>query len=226
MGIRRRTARPMLGALVLGAVLAGPTARTFDARAQTQDSKPGAAPATPATDATPAAAATGADGNTYASPTFGYALTWDEAVWVVEDELLQDGYDGLQLGTDRSTACLEGYVGFDGDAADCLADALVEVGTREGVSDLTPVTDRDRPVPVADAGEAALSVYTQEFPDGDRVEVAEYVECRTLVAGEAVLEITFQVAKRFYDAERPLAAELLASLRLPAEGGATATPDG
>jgi hypothetical protein len=210
---------------VAGALIATALPVTL-AAAQTQEPvpqepKPKVTPVTPAADEEPddERSGTGVDGNAYTSPTFGYTLTWDDSIWTVENELLLDGYDGLQLGTEISIFYLEGYEGFAGDAEECLADAVNEIALRESVSDLESVT-RPLPVEADEAGEAALFLYTLTFEDGGAVDIIEYTECRVLVPGEAVLEITFQTAEQAYDAELPAYRELLESLTLPDESTA------
>jgi len=69
--------------------------------AQSQEPKP-ALPATPvAQPASPASteATTGVSGSSWQGPNFGVRIHWDPAVWSVEGESIEEGYDGLQLGT-------------------------------------------------------------------------------------------------------------------------------
>ena len=108
--------------------------------AQSQEPKP-ELPATPvALPATPVSggAATGVSGSSWQGPNFGVRIHWDPEVWSVEGEFIDEGYDGLQIGTPISTVYLEAYDGFDGDAAACFAAAEQEIGEREGVSEVVP----------------------------------------------------------------------------------------
>jgi hypothetical protein len=43
------------------------------------------------------------------------SVTWDPAEWTVEDEYLTRGFDGLRIGTDRSSVFIEAYDGYEGD---------------------------------------------------------------------------------------------------------------
>jgi hypothetical protein len=204
----------LVAALALGVLLA-PLASPA-AGVQSTEPKPTAEP-------TPTGSSTsGVDGNAYTGPTYGHTVTWDDEVWDVEEEVTAAEYDGLQLGTPRSTVYIEGYAGFGGDEAECLADAALEVRDRPGVSEVAPASNRTPPVPADAAGAAVLYIYTQELDDETGVEVVEYIECRTLVEGEAVLEITLQVASRFYSAELPLVRDLLATVALPEATGTAA----
>lgn len=199
--------------LVALAVAIGMVAGAIPTTAQEQEPRPtrdATPPAGDDGDDTPSG--TGVQGNGYTSPDFGYRLTWDEQVWTVEDELVLDGYNGLQLGTEISIFYLEGYEGFGGDPEECLSDAVNEIALRENVAGLESV---NRPLPVEDSANAALFLYTLTFEDGGAVDVLEYVECRSLIEDRAVLEITFQTAEQAYDAELRAYRDLLAALMLP-----------
>ncbi len=163
----------------------------------------------------------GVAGSTYTSPTWGYSLSWDPASWRVEGEVSEGGYDGLQLGTPRSTVYLEGYAMFGGDAEACLRDAVVGVGQREGVGEVEALPGRPTPLTAAEAPQQILVRYPQAFADGSSAEIVEFVACQELQPGVAVLETTFQVAASQYDAELPLATALLDTLALAAAGGTT-----
>lgn len=153
-------------------------------------------------------------GSSYTSPIWGYTLSWDPGVWAVEGEVSEEGYDGLQLGTPRSTVYVEGYAGFGGDAEACLRQAAIEVGQRDGVSGVEALPGRPTPFTLDEAPQQILLRYPQTFPDGSSAEIIEFVACQVLRPGEAVLETTFQVAASQYEAELPLATVLLDGLVL------------
>jgi hypothetical protein len=52
----------------------------------------------------------------------------------------------------------------------------------------------------------------------------EYVECRTVNPGEAVLEITWQVVTPAFNEDFANVEELLATIEMPAESPSGATP--
>jgi hypothetical protein len=194
--------------------------------AQSQEPKP-ALPATPVTgsDATGAETSpSGAAGASWEGPAWGVRLTWDPNDWAVENEFIQEGYDGLQIGTPRSTAFLEAYEGFGGDAAACLAAAEAEIGQRTGVSEVVPLEDRPLPVAEDQIGAARLFGVTATLADGRIYRGVEYVECRTLVPGSAVVEITWQALTSAYDDDFPLVQELFAAIELPAQVAPPGTP--
>ena len=194
--------------------------------AQSQEPKP-ALPATPvATPGGPASseAATGVSGSTWQGPNYGVRIHWDLAVWSVEGESIADGYDGLQIGTPISTVFLEAYSGFDGDPEACFAAAEQEISEREGVSEVVPFTDRPLPVAEDVRGVAGLFGLTATLPDGTSYRGAEYVECRTVDPGVAVLEITWQVVTQAFNEDFANVEELLGTIEMPAESPPAATP--
>ena len=193
--------------------------------AQSQEPKP-ALPATPvAQPASPASgeAPTGVSGSSWQGPNFGVRVHWDPAVWSVEGESIGEGYDGLQIGTPSSTVFLEAYDGFAGDAEACFAAAEQEIGEREGISEVVPLTDRPLPVAANARGAAGLFGLTATLPDGTPYRGVEYVECRTVKPGEAVLEITWQAVTQAFNEDFANVEELLATIEMPQESP-SATP--
>ena len=170
----------------------------------------------------------GVVGDTYTSPSFGYSVAWDGAIWSVEDEQSERGQDLLRIGTPLSTLYFEAYDGFAGDPAACLEAAAAELSAETGVSDFAVATDRNGdPLTGADAT-SAYAVYTLTFtPDtGEALAFADYIECRELVPGEAVLEITLIVGLDVYNEQVALMQDVLDTLQpLPTgqPSGAAAT---
>jgi hypothetical protein len=72
-------------------------------------------------------------------------------------------------------------------------------------------------------GEAGLFGLTASLPDGTNYRGVEYVECRTVRPGEAVLEITWQAVTQAFNEDFANVEELLAAIELPGESPA-ATP--
>jgi hypothetical protein len=193
--------------------------------AQSQEPKPAlpatpvAQPASPASGGTP----TGVSGSSWQGPNFGVQIHWDPAVWSVEGESIDEGYDGLQIGTLSSTVFLEAYDGFAGDAEACFAAAEQEIGEREGISEVVPLADRPQPVAAEVRGAAGLFGLTATLPDGTTYRGVEYVECRTVKPGEAVLEITWQSVTQAFNEDFANVEELLATIEMPQESP-SATP--
>jgi hypothetical protein len=189
----------------------------YVASAQSQEPRPGATTnmATPAVgqeDSITGLPETGVIDSSWQGPNWGLRLAWDPATWTVENELIERGYDGLQLGTSASTVYIEAYKGFAGDADACLADAEREIGERERVVEAAPLSGRRLPSTGATRGPSQLFGIIAELPDGERYRGIEYIECRTLVPGSAVLEITWQAASGVYNGELPRVEALLATI--------------
>jgi hypothetical protein len=212
--------------LIITVVIFLSTGQATVVGAQSQEPKPDlpatpiAPPESPASDGT----ATGVTGSSWQGPNYGVRIRWDPAVWSVEGEFIDEGYDGLQIGTPISTAYLETYNGFGGDAAACFAAAEQEIGDREGVAEVVPLSDRPLPVAEDVRGVAGLFGLTATLPDGNIYRGVEYVECRTVVPGETVLEITWQAVTQAFNEDFANVEELLATIDLPAEPPPAATP--
>ncbi|HET7093382.1 MAG TPA: hypothetical protein VFI22_07890 [Thermomicrobiales bacterium] len=221
--MRLLTFRAALGASVhrggvVLAVLLVP-ALSMSAHAQSQEPKPKTSPpAATAAAATPVAR-TGVHGNSYTSPTFGYTLSWDPATWSVKDERLLEGYDGLELGTDRSNLFVEGMNQYSGDPAACIADARQQISGRQGISAISDFQGPGRPTADTAGAKSLLVGYVATLPDNSTTTIVEFVQCRTLVPGQAVLELTWQVQDADYAQQLPLAVDLLKTLHIP--GAAT-----
>jgi hypothetical protein len=176
--------------------------------AQSQEPKP-ALPATPvAQPGTPASGETitGVSGSSWQGPNFGVQIHWDPEVWSVEAESIDEGYDGLQIGTPISTVFIEAYDGFAGD------------------DEAVPLTNRPLPVAADVRGAAGLFGLTASLPDGTNYRGVEYVECRTIEPGEAVLEIAWQAVTQAFNEDFANVEQLLAAIAMPDASQSAATP--
>jgi hypothetical protein len=176
------------------------------------------APVVAAKDADP-----GLSDGAYASPTYGYELAWEQRDWATAEARSRGGRDHLELyrGEERteeaSTVTFVAREGFDGDAEACLdaAVASVEDEADEGQPELL---ERDgAPLAGDEDGRAwAAYVFTEvSEARGTKQEFAVYLECRTLVEGEAILEILQIVAADRFEDEWPVVEDLLETLTLP-----------
>ncbi|HEU5430857.1 MAG TPA: hypothetical protein VFU81_04290 [Thermomicrobiales bacterium] len=206
-------------ALVIGLLLV--PALSLSVRAQSQEPKPKIAPPAATAPAATPTAPSGVHGNDYISPTFGYTLSWNPATWSVKDERLLQGYDGLELGTNRSNLFVEGMNAYAGDPGACLADARQQLASRQGISAISDFHGPGRPVQDVDGAKSYLVGYVAKLPDNSTATIVEFVQCRTLVPGQAVLEFTWQTSDADYAQQLPLVAALLKTLHIP---GTAATP--
>lgn len=190
--------------------------------AQSQESKPGRESATPPiAAATPVGtvAMTGLDNARWRSPARGIQVEWQPEIWTVDNELIDTAYEGLQLGSDASTVYIEAYEGFNGLAEECLKAAEQEITERPNSREVTRLSGRTLPEDAGASFSAQLFGVIAELPDGTIYRGVEYVACRSLEPGVAVLETTWQTATSSYNDELPHVRELFASLSIPETTG-------
>lgn len=188
------------------------------ASGQSQEPKPGVEVATPASTETTSAnpeLETGLGANDWQSPIWGLRVNWDPAVWTVESELIESRYEGLQLGSGASTVYIEAFEGFEGSAKECLAAAEQEIAERTNTREVTRLAERPLPEGPSNNVESALFGIIADLPDGSIYRGAEYVACRPLQPGVAVLETTWQTSTATYNDELPAVSEILASMTIP-----------
>ena len=155
--------------------------------------------------------------NTWLGPNFGVGITWDPETWVVESEQIEQGYDGLRLGTPASSVFLEAYEGYPSDPASCLDDANAEIAGRDFVTEVVPLENRPLPETGFTDGARKLFGIAATLEDGSVYRGAEYVECRQLPDG-AMLELTWQVPVEAFNDDLPLVNDLVANLVVPGAG--------
>lgn len=189
--------------------------------AQSQEPKPtqAATPVAPPDGPMIAPTETGVSGAAWEGPGWSVAVTWDPATWSVQNEMIAAGYDGLQIGTPDSTVFIEAYEGFSGDADACLADAVREIREREGVTEVADLEGRPLPDAGTERGPASLLGILATTPDGQPFRGVEYVECRVLAPGSAVMELTWQTTAARFNDELPLVSDLFSAITLPNDEG-------
>ena len=178
----------------------------------------------------------GVDDTTYTSPTYGYAVEWDDATWAPDpaDELIDDGSVGLDrlllIHEDDdgyySSFYVEGKVDYDGDLADCVAGEADLLSAEDAVVDFAPLEDESGDPVEGEAdsgGEFAAFVATIETDDGTEVDLVEHVECQTLEDGESVVVFTLITSEDLYEDELDAAVEVIDTLEL--EGGSASDDD-
>lgn len=165
-----------------------------------------------------AVAQAGVNGSSYVSPTFEWSLTWDES-WSVETDDSVDGYDYLELTDQLSYVYFEAYTEFAGDALACVSDEKDDLAAQDGVSDIVVGRAASGDPLSGGDGTNAYAVYTMTYTDADGVEsdLVEYSECRTLGAGESVLEISQVTIRDAYNDAAPAVQTLLAAITLPGD---------
>lgn len=186
----------------------------------------------------------GVEGTTYTSPTWGYSLAWsdeweviasfaDQSAHGVTEGLARGDYlllsAGLPNGNAVSLEIMAG-AGYGGNPAPCLdsyvanLEALQAQSSEEvAIAGFQPATAGGRPVggtdPTSAYGVFEYSMTGEEF----HWDLVDYVDCRTLRDGTAVLRIEASTLRENYEAAVPLIEAVLATLTLP-EGIDAASP--
>lgn len=166
------------------------------------------------------------DGDTFADPDYGYTLTWDGDVWSPSDDQSGD----LVLESDLVRIFFQSGQFYDGDAVACRDD-LVERLPNDPMVESVEAADDLADAAAAEDGRAYATLRVEITPDGadEPQTFAERIECRTVVAGEAVLAITWLAPIDDYDDAATQVADLLATLDVPtfqAPGGDITGVDG
>lgn len=176
--------------------------------------------------------ALGVRGNTYKSPNYGYTLKWDSS-WTVGDANSSRGgssgigFDQLTLYNDASVMTITGAEGFNGNAQQCVqgvANELKQSQSGVTISDFAIATGSDHKPLQGGNAKSAWAVYLfTATQNGQSQKFANYIECHTLVPGQAVVAIVQNVAQSDYNDQIAPREKLTDSLKIPTiPGGATA----
>ena len=157
----------------------------------------------------------GVTGTGYASPSYGYTLSWDDG-WSATDERAADGNDLLALSNGTSTVWLSSYP-FVGIAESCVGAALANLTTIPDFTGFTLARDaKAAPLRgvVDEASGAFFAVYNyQVLVEAEQTAYSVYLECRPLADGDAVRLVTQIVAAVFYNDELPARLALLETIQ-------------
>lgn len=178
------------------------------------------------------AADSGIDGEVYTSPTYGFAIEWDERDWTVapDEELVASGeteLDRVYLTHEDddgfySSLYVEGKTDYAGDPADCVEGEFDILGGGADVIDFVPFEDAggDPIEGESDAGgEFAAFLGTFDDGDGGEFEIVEYVECLTIEDGESVLILTLFTTEDLFEDELALLQDVAETIELDGGGG-------
>ena len=135
-------------------------------------------------------------GSVWTSPTYGFSVSWAGTDW--QDDPTGDltavgaeRLDRLHLINGVSSLYFEGAERYQGILPSCVAEEANILGQEPGVSDVRPYRDANGVQLVADGPNASAAAFTLTLDvSGGQIELVDYVECRTLIPGQAVLIIT------------------------------------
>ena len=152
------------------------------------------------------------EGDTYTNPTYRYQLQWDPDVWAVAE----DGTGDLTLESDLIQLYLQSGQFYDGDATACRDDLVGRLPDDPAVTASEPY-DGEGQLDGASDGRAFATLRVElAASDGQDVRtVVERIDCRTVVAGEAVLAITWIAPVDDFQDAAELTDDLLGGLVIP-----------
>jgi hypothetical protein len=160
----------------------------------------------------------------FVSSANGFGLTWDNS-WEETGQWRStegsfpnfDRYHGLRLANGTSEVLFEDFAGYEGDPGRCLDDQINNLQADPNVTELRPMLPDEVVVEERDVtgGASAQYSYSITDPDGTTRELVRYMECRTIVAGEAVLTINAWIPAADYEVEIQALDRLLDGLVLP-----------
>lgn len=158
------------------------------------------------------------EGNSYTSPAFGYAVTWNRD-WSVSDEQNDADYNKLVLDNGTATVYFEGIVD-PSDLDTCVQQLVSSLEKTEGVSKVAQMENSDGPIGGSEAG-SSWAVYTLTYTNGtgDSIDFAEYIDCRPIVEGQSLLVITMLVPAADLQSQIDPLSELLSGLSMDGSSG-------
>jgi hypothetical protein len=126
----------------------------------------------------------------YVSPTWGYSVRWYSSEWTIADESSDEKTDVLALqDTLGNFISFSGSPQFEGDASACLDDMVDQVLAIPGAADPETVEgDFGMPFDWREPEQAYILMQVRLPVAGVLQDHAVYLECQTLVPGEAVFQ--------------------------------------
>ena len=129
-----------------------------------------------------------ADENSYVNPTYGYQIAWEPDVW----EVVEGGSGDLALTSDLVEIYFQSGQFYAGDATACRDDLVDRLPDDDNVLSSAPFEgDGEQSEEVDGRAYSTLQVELDQTDGQDARTVVERIDCRTVVAGEAVLAITW-----------------------------------
>ena len=136
------------------------------------------------------------EGESWTSPTYGFSVSWAGTEWQPDPAgtlaaVGPERLDRLHLLNGVSSLYFEGATRYQGDLPACVAEEANLLSQETGVSEIRPYRDEEGVQLVADGPNSLAAAFTLTLSIGNQdVELVDYVECRTLTPGQAVLIIT------------------------------------
>lgn len=163
------------------------------------------------------------DSTSYTSPTYGYAVRYDDS-WEIVDESSEDGVDYVRF--DNGTSSVD-FQSFESDFTpeECVDDEFAYYQTGEGFSEAQVAIDVNDNEMRGEIDDYVWGVFWFTFTsDGEETEYTSYVECRPIDDG-VLLRIVQFVPFDDYNDQIDARVALLEGLDLGGGGGVDITVD-
>jgi hypothetical protein len=163
------------------------------------------------------------EGERWTSPTYGFSVSWAGTEWQPDPEgtltaVGPERLDRVHLLNGVSSLYFEGATRYQGDLTACVAEEANLLAQETGVSEIRPYRDEEGVQLVADGPNFSAAAFTLTLSIGDQeVELVDYVECRTLIPGQAVLIITLVTQQPVFDQELAAAQTVIDTIALSEE---------
>ncbi len=162
-------------------------------------------------------------GSRWTAPTYGFSVSWADTDWEVDPAGTLAGVgpellDRLHLINGVSSLYFEGATRYEGDLASCVAEEANILAREPGVSGVRPYLDANGMPLEASAPDAVAAAFTLSLAvGGQQLDLIDYIECRALIPGEAVLIITLVTDPALFEQESALALAVMDTISLPAD---------
>jgi hypothetical protein len=160
------------------------------------------------------------EGDTWTSPTYHFSVSWAGTDWQPQaDSTLTavgpERLDRLHLVNAVSSLYFEGATRYQGDISACVAQEANLLGEESGVSNIRPYRDEEGQPLVASGPNAQAAAFTLTLNvSGNELDLVEYVECRVLIPGQAVLVITLVTPPDSFKSQMAAAQPVIDSIKL------------
>jgi hypothetical protein len=163
------------------------------------------------------------EGESWTSPTYGFRISWAGTEWQPDPAgtltaVGPERLDRIHLLNGVSSLYFEGATRYQGDLTACVAEEANLLAQETGVSEIRPYRDEEGVQLIADGPNSSAAAFTLTLSIGDQeVELVDYVECRTLIPGQAVLIITLVTEPPTFDQELAAAQTVIDTITLSEE---------
>jgi hypothetical protein len=163
------------------------------------------------------------EGETWTSPTYGFSVSWAGTEWQPDPAgtltaVGPERLDRIHLLNGVSSLYFEGATRYEGDLTACVAEEANLLAQETGVSEIRPYRDDEGVQLIAGGPNSSAAAFTLTLSIGDQeVELVDYVECRTLIPGQAVLIITLVAEPPVFDQELAAAQTVIDTIVLSEE---------